>query len=101
MLSSQQFLVFFLLLCIIFMSTQNKGCVQHAGFVSAQPYRVATRPTTQFKYPYNSPWEFYQSPWLMYKQPWLLSKEDYYRYSVPNYYTKFNRDYYGDMNIIR
>ena len=49
--------------------------------------------STEFHYPYDSPWEFYQDPWYLYKEPHLLSKELYYRYSAPNYYTKINRDY--------
>ena len=58
-------------------------------------------PRVKFQYPFKSPWEFYQQPYFLYREPHLMSKEMYYRYSVPNYYTKFNRDYYGDMNIVR
>jgi len=51
----------------------------------------SAEPRMTFQYPMRPPWHFYQSPWMMYQQPWLLSKENYYRYSVPSYFSKITR----------
>jgi len=84
---------------VTYQSHQLRG---GGSITSSQPATIPApaKPRMSFQYPYTSPWEFYQSPWLMYRQPQMLSREAYYRYSVPNYYTKFNQDYYGSLDHV-
>src|SRR3990172_9771243 len=87
------------------LQTRPSSVVQSGGgLIPTQPMatiRAFPAPRMSFQYPYTTPWEFYQSPWIMYKEPHLMSKEEYYRYSVPTYYTKLTWDYYGNPDIVR